>query len=90
MAGLSTSAVFFRLFYPMEKIPGGLPKKARPPWLLGRQYAKGYSTVAGKKMAGVTVKWLLSKVTLPVWWDGKLSDSKTKYPMVIFSHGVGE
>eukprot|EP00057_Strongylocentrotus_purpuratus_P003880 XP_003727580.1 PREDICTED: platelet-activating factor acetylhydrolase [Strongylocentrotus purpuratus] len=89
MAGLSTSGVFFRLFYPMEKTSGGPPKKARPPWLLGSQYAKGYGAVAGKKLAGVTLKWLLSKVTLPVWWHGKLSESKTKYPVIIFSHGLG-
>ncbi|XP_041470551.1 platelet-activating factor acetylhydrolase 2, cytoplasmic-like [Lytechinus variegatus] len=89
MAGLSTSGVFFRLFYPMEKVPGGPPKKARPPWLPGTQYAKGYGAVVGKKLAGVTLKWLLSKVTLPVCWHGKLSDSKNKYPVIIFSHGLG-
>ncbi|XP_071477357.1 platelet-activating factor acetylhydrolase-like [Diadema antillarum] len=89
MAGLSTSGVFFRLYYPTEKLADGPPQQNRPSWLPSNQYAKGYGSVMGKKIVAVTLKFLLSKFTLPVMWHGQLSSSRSKYPVIVYSHGLG-
>eukprot|EP00057_Strongylocentrotus_purpuratus_P027218 XP_011681692.1 PREDICTED: platelet-activating factor acetylhydrolase isoform X3 [Strongylocentrotus purpuratus] len=89
MTDIVEPGILLRLFYPIDRTDQGIPAEVRPPWLPSDHYAEGYANVGGVKCLGSKVNSLLENIKLPVWWHGKLSESKTKYPVIIFSHGMG-
>ncbi|XP_063959851.1 platelet-activating factor acetylhydrolase-like [Lytechinus pictus] len=89
MTDIVEPSILLRLFYPIDHLENGIPMEQRPSWLPSDHYAHGFADIGGVKFLGTRIKKLLENIKLPAHWHGKLSESKTKYPVIIFSHGLG-
>lgn len=82
---------FFRLYYPIEKTDIYKRDKQWPLWLPRKQYGIGYASFIGrsKTVFGNLFNWMGGDVYVPALWQHAPLNSRRRYPVVIFSHGIG-
>lgn len=90
MDNVSEVGSFFRLYYPIEKTDVLKRNTQWPLWLPRKQYAIGYARFLRRnKLMGKFFNWLGGDVYIPVLWQAPLLDSDDKFPVIVFSHGIG-
>ncbi|XP_052764491.1 platelet-activating factor acetylhydrolase 2, cytoplasmic-like [Mya arenaria] len=83
---------FFRIFYPTEKTDIFSRDTQWPLWLPRKQYGHGYAKFLRcnpRKLAGKFFNWLGGDVYIPVLWQAPVLAGDRKFPLVVFSHGLG-
>ncbi|KAK3093580.1 hypothetical protein FSP39_017690 [Pinctada imbricata] len=91
MCDPSHSGSFFRLFYPTTKTDILKRDKQWPLWMPRKQYGQGLADFLGRnpKVFGKVFNWMGGDVYVPALWQGPICPSNNKFPVVIFSHGLG-
>ncbi|XP_074656593.1 platelet-activating factor acetylhydrolase 2, cytoplasmic-like [Tubulanus polymorphus] len=91
MSGPSTSGVFVRMFYPTQTTNVIERQMQWPLWLPRKQYIDGYTYFkeVNKRIFGKIFSIVGGDVYVPVLWQAPLLESDTKWPVVIFTHGIG-
>ncbi|XP_053122667.1 platelet-activating factor acetylhydrolase 2, cytoplasmic isoform X2 [Hemicordylus capensis] len=79
--------LFFRLFYPC--IPQNNPEK--PFWIPRYEYYYGLADYMNmnRKWCAPLLSVSFGSCRIPVNWDAPFKTSSSKYPLIIFSHGLG-
>ncbi|OWF45167.1 platelet-activating factor acetylhydrolase-like [Mizuhopecten yessoensis] len=88
---LSDTGALFRLYYPIEKTDIIKRHKQWPLWLPRRQYSEGFAHYLklNTKVFGKIFKWLAGDVYIPALWQSPPVANGQKFPVVVFSHGIG-
>ncbi|KAL5014576.1 hypothetical protein ScPMuIL_008846 [Solemya velum] len=91
MCDHTVNGSFFRLFYPIEKTDVYKRDRQWPKWCPRKQYGHGYAYYLGtsKKVFGKILNWMGGDVYVPALWQGPLDFNQNRFPVVVFSHGVG-
>ncbi|XP_064597792.1 platelet-activating factor acetylhydrolase 2, cytoplasmic-like [Liolophura sinensis] len=91
MSDPGQAGCFIRLYYPAEKADIMARDKQWPRWLPRKQYGAGYVYFLSRntKIFGRVFNWLGGDVYVPGLWKHSVLLNGSKFPVVIFSHGIG-
>ncbi|XP_048358257.1 platelet-activating factor acetylhydrolase 2, cytoplasmic [Sphaerodactylus townsendi] len=87
MVGQSRKGLFFRLFYPCIS----QERAEQPYWIPRYEYYCGLADYMNmnRKWCAPLLNVTFGSCRIPVSWDAPLKSSNHKYPLIIFSHGLG-
>ncbi|XP_061452226.1 platelet-activating factor acetylhydrolase 2, cytoplasmic [Rhineura floridana] len=87
MVGQNQKGLFFRLFYPC--IPQD--RTEQPSWIPRYEYYCGLADYMNmnRKWCAPVLSVTFGSCRVPVSWDAPFKPSSHKYPLIIFSHGLG-
>uniref|UniRef100_A0A8D0AZN8 Platelet-activating factor acetylhydrolase n=1 Tax=Salvator merianae TaxID=96440 RepID=A0A8D0AZN8_SALMN len=87
MVGQTQKGLFFRLFYPCIPQDG----TEQPAWIPRYEYYSGLADYLNmnRKWCAPLLSVTFGSYKIPVSWDTPLKPSSHKYPLIIFSHGLG-
>ncbi|XP_015267111.1 PREDICTED: platelet-activating factor acetylhydrolase 2, cytoplasmic [Gekko japonicus] len=87
MVGQSPKGLFFRLFYPCISQEGA----EQPSWIPRYEYYCGLADYMNmnRKWCAPLLSMTFGSCRIPVSWDAPMKSSNNKYPLIIFSHGLG-
>ncbi|XP_070620937.1 platelet-activating factor acetylhydrolase 2, cytoplasmic [Erythrolamprus reginae] len=87
MVGQSPKGLFFRLFYPC--VPQG--ESEEPNWIPRYEYYSGLADYMSlnRKWFAPLLSVTFGSCKIPVTWDAPFRPPSHKYPLIIFSHGLG-
>ncbi|XP_054855788.1 platelet-activating factor acetylhydrolase 2, cytoplasmic [Eublepharis macularius] len=87
MVGQNQKGLFFRLFYPCVSQEGA----EQPSWIPRYEYYCGLADYMNlnRKWCAPLLSVTFGSCRIPVSWDSPLKPSNSKYPLIIFSHGLG-
>ncbi|XP_042296916.1 platelet-activating factor acetylhydrolase 2, cytoplasmic [Sceloporus undulatus] len=87
MVGQTPKGLFFRLFYPCIPQDGA----EQPAWIPRYEYYCGLADYMNmnRKWCAPLLSVTFGSCRIPVSWDAPFRPSRHKYPVIIFSHGLG-
>ncbi|XP_033013706.1 platelet-activating factor acetylhydrolase 2, cytoplasmic [Lacerta agilis] len=87
MVGQTPKGLFFRLFYPCIQQDGA----EQPFWIPRYEYYYGISDYMNmnRKWCAPLLSVTFGSCKIPVSWDAPFKPCSHKYPLIIFSHGLG-
>uniref|UniRef100_A0A2D4FAE6 1-alkyl-2-acetylglycerophosphocholine esterase n=2 Tax=Micrurus corallinus TaxID=54390 RepID=A0A2D4FAE6_MICCO len=87
MVGQTVKGLFFRLFYPC--VPQSEAKE--PCWIPRYEYYSGLADYMNlnRKWFAPLLSVTFGSCKIPVSWDAPFRPSSHKYPLIVFSHGLG-
>nr|XP_060640441.1 platelet-activating factor acetylhydrolase 2, cytoplasmic [Anolis sagrei ordinatus] len=87
MVGQSPKGLFFRLFYPCIPQDGA----EEPAWIPRYEYYYGLADYMNmnRKWFAPLLSVTFGSCKIPVNWNAPFRSSSHKYPLIIFSHGLG-
>ncbi|XP_053254698.1 platelet-activating factor acetylhydrolase 2, cytoplasmic [Podarcis raffonei] len=87
MVGQTPKGLFFRLFYPCIQQDGA----EQPFWIPRYEYYYGISDYLNmnRKWCAPLLSVTFGSCKIPVSWDAPFKPCSHKYPLIIFSHGLG-
>ncbi|XP_025899292.1 platelet-activating factor acetylhydrolase 2, cytoplasmic [Nothoprocta perdicaria] len=87
MVGRTRQGLFFRLYYPCEPHA----RAARPLWIPRAEYFEGLVDVGGRRRwwSAPLLRAAFSTFRVPLSWNSPFKPGSAKYPLIIFSHGLG-
>ncbi|NWY00987.1 PAFA2 acetylhydrolase, partial [Nothoprocta ornata] len=87
MVGRTRQGLFFRLYYPCEPRAGA----ARPLWIPRAEYFEGLVDVGGRRRwwSAPLLRAAFGTFRVPLSWNSPFKRGSAKYPLIIFSHGLG-
>ncbi|XP_032084348.1 platelet-activating factor acetylhydrolase 2, cytoplasmic [Thamnophis elegans] len=87
MVGQTPKGIFFRLFYPC--VPQG--EAEQPYWIPRYEYYSGLADYLSlnRKWFAPLFSVTFGSCKIPVSWDAPFRPCSHKYPLIIFSHGLG-
>uniref|UniRef100_A0A6J0UDX8 Platelet-activating factor acetylhydrolase n=1 Tax=Pogona vitticeps TaxID=103695 RepID=A0A6J0UDX8_9SAUR len=87
MVGQAQKGVFFRLFYPCVPQDGA----EQPTWIPRYEYFCGIADYMNmnRKWCAPLLNMTFGSCKIPVSWDAPFRPRSQKYPVIIFSHGLG-
>ncbi|XP_034974179.1 platelet-activating factor acetylhydrolase 2, cytoplasmic [Zootoca vivipara] len=87
MVGQTPKGLFFRLFYPCIQQDGA----EQPFWIPRYEYYYGLSDYMNmnRKWCAPLLSVTFGSCKIPVSWDAPFQPCSHKYPLIIFSHGLG-
>ncbi|XP_007428128.1 platelet-activating factor acetylhydrolase 2, cytoplasmic [Python bivittatus] len=87
MVGRASQGLFFRLFYPC--IPQD--EAEQPSWIPRYEYYSGLADYMSlnRKLFAPLLSVTFGSCRIPVNWDAPFRPRSHKYPLIIFSHGLG-
>lgn len=77
----------FRLYYPTKSFKATEENLAL--WVDNRAYISGYAGYFYSKLPTPALNYFLGGQKAPVLWQGPLISSNERFPVVVFSHGLG-
>ncbi|XP_067167623.1 platelet-activating factor acetylhydrolase 2, cytoplasmic isoform X2 [Apteryx mantelli] len=87
MVGRTRQGLFFRLFYPCRPREGA----ERPLWIPRYEYCGGLAdfTNRSRRWCAPLLSAAFGTCRVPVSWNGPFKPGSARYPLIIFSHGLG-
>ncbi|KAF7242502.1 Platelet-activating factor acetylhydrolase 2, cytoplasmic [Varanus komodoensis] len=87
MVGQTQKGLFFRLFYPCTPCDGA----EQPSWIPRYEYYCGLADYMNmnRRWCAPLLSVTFGSCKIPVSWDAPFRLSSHKYPLIIFSHGLG-
>ncbi|XP_069731245.1 platelet-activating factor acetylhydrolase 2, cytoplasmic [Phaenicophaeus curvirostris] len=87
MVGHTRQGLFLRLFYPCLPRAGA----ERPLWIPRSEYFSGLAdfTQRGRRWCAPLLGIAIGSCRVPVSWNGPFKPCGSRYPLIIFSHGLG-
>ncbi|NXG88385.1 PAFA2 acetylhydrolase, partial [Stercorarius parasiticus] len=87
MVGHTRQGLFLRLFYPCLPRAGA----ERPLWIPRYEYCGGLADFAhrSRRWCAPLLNAAIGSCRVPVSWNGPFKPCSRRYPLIIFSHGLG-
>ncbi|XP_025953856.2 platelet-activating factor acetylhydrolase 2, cytoplasmic isoform X1 [Dromaius novaehollandiae] len=87
MVGRAPQGLFLRLFYPCASRAGA----RRPLWLPRSEYGGGLADFLGRSRwwCAPLLAAAFGTCRVPASWNGPFEPGSARYPLIIFSHGLG-
>ncbi|KAJ6663435.1 hypothetical protein lerEdw1_009514 [Lerista edwardsae] len=87
MVGQTAKGLFFRLYYPCVPQDGA----EQPSWVPRYEYYCGLADYLNmnRKWCAPLLSMTFGSCRIPVSWDAPFKPPSSKYPLIIFSHGLG-
>ncbi|XP_078538819.1 platelet-activating factor acetylhydrolase 2, cytoplasmic [Lissotriton helveticus] len=87
MVGHTRKGIFFRLYYPC--LPSSVSES--PLWIPRYEYCCGLAEYANlnSKWCAPLLNYAFGSNKVPVSWNGPFLARDSKYPLIVFSHGLG-
>ncbi|NXJ76923.1 PAFA2 acetylhydrolase, partial [Trogon melanurus] len=87
MVGHTRQGLFLRLFYPCLPRAGA----ERPLWIPRPEYCAGMADFAqrSRRWCATLLSVAVGSCRVPVSWNGPFKPCSRRYPLIIFSHGLG-
>ncbi|NXM75319.1 PAFA2 acetylhydrolase, partial [Serilophus lunatus] len=86
MVGHTRQGLFFRLFYPCLPRAGA----TEPLWIPRSEYCAGLADFSlRRRWCSALLSITIGFCRVPVSWNGPFKPCSSRYPLIIFSHGLG-